>query len=410
MCDERKSLAPDNAFRPAPLRGMLPAMFKTLDRYLFLECLPTLVLSVVVCSFVLVMQRLLQLSDLVVAKGVPLVEVAHLLVLALPALLPLLLPVSLLLAVLLAMGRLSGDSEIVAMRACGLGLANNLRPILLLSVATLAFTAWTSLWAQPRSAHAFKQMLYQSVKNRIGLTTEAGVFTELAPGITLYAEALDAEDNQLRNLFLRLEKGVQGGVWILAGAGSIRDQKGHLQLDLADGEMHQYAGPEAPYRVLRFRKYQLQIPLPAPDWSQNERETPTLELWRQTYGHGTQPTLDGRLELQSRLALPFSCLVFGVLGATLGLHHSRGGRSRGVTLCLAVVLVYYALLTAGKTLGQREVLPAELAIWLPNLVLGSFSAYAFVRKNREAPLPLEEALGRLFGALRARLRRREVTP
>ncbi len=383
-------------------------MRRTLDRYLFTECLPTLALSVVVFTFVLLMHRLFKLSDLVVAKGVPLVEVARLLALALPALMPLLLPVSLLLAVLLAVGRMSADGEIVAMRAGGIGLADNLRPVLVLSVLTLLLTAWTSLWAQPQAARTFKELLYQSVKNRIGLTTETGVFTELAQGITVYAEELDADSNELRNLFLRVEKGIEGGVWILARTGAIRDAGGNLLLDLKDGEMHQRAGPDQAYRVLRFRRYELRIPLPAATWTVGEEETPTGELWRQAYGGAQGDPAEARLELHRRLALPFACLVFGVLGATLGLHHSRGGRSRGVSICLVVLLAYYALLTVGRSLGKNGALPPELAMWLPNLVLGALAAYAFVRKNREAPLPLEEQLGRCLGALRTKLRRGEA--
>ena len=83
------------------------------DGYLFFECLPTLGLSLAVFSFALLMQNMFKLADLVLAKGVPALEVGRLLLLTLPALMPLLLPVSLLLAVLLAMGRLSADSEIM---------------------------------------------------------------------------------------------------------------------------------------------------------------------------------------------------------------------------------------------------------------------------------------------------------
>ncbi|MDF1554373.1 MAG: LPS export ABC transporter permease LptF [Deferrisomatales bacterium] len=383
-------------------------MRRTLDRYLFTECLPTLALSVVVFAFVLLMHRLLKLSDLVVAKGVPLLEVARLLALALPSLMPLLLPVSLLLAVLLAMGRMSADGEIVAMRASGVGLAENLRPVLVLSTLTLLLTAGISLWAQPQASRTFNDLLYQSVKNRIGLTTETGVFTELAQGVTVYAEELDAGSNEWRNLFLCLEKGIEGGVWILARSGAIRDGGGKLLLDLKDGEMHQRAGPDQVYRVLRFRRYEMRVPLPTASWSMGVEETPTGELWPQAYGATDGDPVEARLELHRRLALPFACLVFGVLGACLGLHHSRGGRSHGVSMCLVVLLAYYALLTVGRSLGKSETLPPELAMWLPNLVLGALAAYAFVRKNREAPLPLEDQLGRWLAALRAKLRHREA--
>ena len=103
--------------------------------------------------------------------------------------------------------------------------------------------------------------------------------------------------------------------------------------------------------------------------------------------------------------MPASCLVFGLLGASLGVHHSRAGRGRAITVCLGVLLLYYSLLTTGKALGHRGAVPPELAMWLPNLVLAGLGLYAFARKNREAPLPFEEAAGRALERLRAAGRR-----
>lgn len=378
---------------------------RILNRYILTECLPTLGLSLAVFTFVLLMHRVIKLSDLVIAKGVPLGQVLGLLALALPALLPLLLPVSLLLAVLLAMGRLSGDSEIVAMRACGVGLRENLLPVMTLSAAVFGVTAAVSLWAQPLAARSFQTALYETVRSRISITTETRVFTEIASGVTVYAEGMDKDTGRLENLFLHLDRGHTQGVWILARVGKLRDEGGALGLELEDGEMHQQAGPDSPYHRLRFDRYGLRIPLPSPAWSPDEGEASTPDLMTQAYGPASSAR--ARLELHQRLALPVSCLVFGLLGATLGLHHSRAGRSRGVSLCLAVLLVYYVLFTVGRTLGKGGALPPELAMWLPNLLLGTLAVYAFVRKSREAPLPLEEAAGRWFGALRQALVREE---
>lgn len=387
---------------------MLLAVHRILDRYLVAECLPTLGLSLAVFTFVLLTHRLLKLSDLVVAKGVPVGEVAWVLVLGLPALVPLLLPVSLLLAVLLAVGRLSADSEIAAMRACGVGLAQNLRPVMALSTAVFAVTAAVSLWGQPAAARAFKQALYESVKNRIGVTTETGVFTEIARGVTVYAERIEPRTGALENLFVQLDQGDALGVWILARRGTLRDDGGALALDLQDGEMHQRSGPGKPYRRLTFDRYRLQVPLPATDWALDAEDRATGELAAAAWGPACDR--DARLELHRRLALPAACLVFGLLGAALGLHHARGGRSRGFALCLVVLLAYYALLTAGRALGKKGALPPELAMWMPDLVLGALGLYAFARKNREAPLPMEDAAARFAAALGRRLTRRGRAP
>ncbi len=365
-------------------------MGRVLNRYLVAECLPTLGLALGVFTFVLLMHRLLRLSDLVIAKGVPLGEVGWVLLLGLPALVPLLVPVSLLLAVLLAVGRLCADSEMVALRACGVGLADNLRPVLQLSAAVAAVTAAVSLWGQPLAAQAFKQALYDSVKNRLGLTTETGVFTEIARGVTAYAGRIDRRTGVLEDLFVSLAR-PEGGVWILARSGTLKDDGGALALDLQDGEMHHAVGAGRAYRRLSFARYRLRVPLAKDAWTTDLEELPTPAVARAAYG--PEASRDARLELHRRLAMPASCLVFGLLGTTLALHHGRSGKSRGVALGLAVLLAYYALLTVGKALGKSGVLPPEAAMWLANLALGTLGAYAYARKSREAPLPFEELLG-----------------
>lgn len=370
-------------------------MRAVLDRYILAECAPTLGLSLVVFTFVLLMQRLLKLSDLVVAKGVPLLVVLRLLGLALPAVLPLLLPVSLLLAVLLAMGRLSGDGEIVAMRACGVSLARNLRPVALLSAAVGVAAAVISVWLQPVANRSFEQAVYDAVRNRISATVQTGTFTELTGGVTLYAEGTDEASGGLTNLFLYLDRGATRGAWVLAREGNVRQAGGALELDLRNGEVHQYLGRGKPYRRLAFEAYRLRMPLPAAIGDEPETEGKATADLLAAIAAGTADRGE-RLEFHRRLAVPASCLVFGLLGASLGVHHSRAGRSRAVTVCLGVILLFYALLMGGRALalGGKGHLPPELASWLPDIVLGLLAAYAYARKSREAPLPLEEALGR----------------
>lgn len=385
-----------------------------LDRYLLAECTPPLGLSLAVLTFVLLMQRLLKLSDLVVAKGVPLLVVLRLLGLALPAVFPLLLPVSLLLAVLLAMGRLSADGEIVAMRASGVSLARNLRPVMVLSAAIMAAAAAFTLWLEPLSARSFEKEIYSAVRNRITATVQSGTFTELAGGVTLYAEGIDEPSGSLKNLFLYLDRGPTRGAWVLAREGTVREVEGALELNLRGGEVHQYPGRGRPYRRLSFEAYRLRLPiLTASSEAPSAEEYTSGNLLRRAVGR--QADVRERLELHRRLAVPVSCLIFGLLGACLGVHHTRAGRSRAITVGLGVILVYYVLLMGGRTmaLGGARHLPPEAASWLPDLVLGILAAFAYARKSREAPLPLEEALGRVLGKLRAALARRfgaEATP
>ncbi len=369
---------------------------KILDRYLLAQTVPAFGLTLGVLAFVMVMHRLFLLADLVVAQGVPLGVVFQVLALALPALLPLLIPVSLFVALLVTMGRMSLDHEVVAMRACGVGLAWNLRPVLVLSTALALITASVSLWIQPAAAAALKRAVYRAVQSRVGAMVQTGVFSEIAPGITAYAEAMGQDGRELRRLFVALDRGPLAGAWIVARSGTIEREGTQIVLDLQNGEIHQYTGPRAPYRRLRFRRYRLRLPVPLPRPSKNVEYVPTSALVPLARGGNR----DARYEFHRRLALPAGCWVFGILGACLGLHHSRFGRGRAFPLALGVLLLYYALLTAGKAMGRRTSLPPELAVWMPNAVLGVLALYAFAVKNHEAHLPFEEGLGSVVGRFR----------
>jgi len=89
------------------------------------------------------------------------------------------------------------------------------------------------------------------------------------------------------------------------------------------------------------------------------------------------------VERQRRLSIPFACLVFAALGIPLGIQPSRAVRSRGFSLSLALIFAYYLLLTLGESLGQRGILPAPVAMWLPNILLAALAVVFFVRAARE---------------------------
>ena len=137
-----------------------PLMPFILYRYLAREVLSAFLLGLVIFTGVLLMGRMLKLADMVVSKGVPLADVLLLIAYLLPNFAIITIPMSLLLAVLLAFSRLSGDSEIIAIKASGISLYRILPPVLRFSSCTYLMTALTALYALPKGSTAFKELLY----------------------------------------------------------------------------------------------------------------------------------------------------------------------------------------------------------------------------------------------------------
>src|SRR5258706_1679777 len=124
-----------------------------LDRYVIRELISPFLFGGALFTFFLVIDRIYQLTELVITKGVPFHLVVQLLVFMLPSFLAHTLPMALLVAVLLAGGRLAGDLEIIAFKAAGVSTLRLFRPVLAAALVIVAFTAGLTLGLQPMADH-----------------------------------------------------------------------------------------------------------------------------------------------------------------------------------------------------------------------------------------------------------------
>ena len=139
---------------------------RILDRYVAQELGPPFAISVGVLMFFLVIDRVYQLTDLVITKQVPVALVASLLMYLLPPLLSLTLPVALLLAVLVSCGRMTGDLEVAALTASGVSPVRLLRPFVVVGLVVTALSAWLTLVVNPLATGGFQQQLFEILQAR----------------------------------------------------------------------------------------------------------------------------------------------------------------------------------------------------------------------------------------------------
>jgi lipopolysaccharide export LptBFGC system permease protein LptF len=100
---------------------------------------------------------------------------------------------------------------------------------------------------------------------------------------------------------------------------------------------------------------------------------------------GTSVTAE-LVEYHRKFAIPFACVVFGLLALPLGVQPGRGVKSRGFTVSVGVIFLYYILLSVGQALAEQGRVPPAAGLWLPNVVLGFVGLVLFWRAGRELPL------------------------
>jgi lipopolysaccharide export system permease protein len=141
-------------------------MLKLIDRYLFKEMTPPFFIGLLIYSFVLLMNQLLQLSELFIARGVSFGVTMKLLLYLVPAILAFTVPMSVLMGVLAGLSRMSSDSEITALKTLGVRPLRMLRPLLVFAFAGWVLTSVMTLYLAPHFNFKWIQTLTESVLNR----------------------------------------------------------------------------------------------------------------------------------------------------------------------------------------------------------------------------------------------------
>jgi len=389
-------------------------MSKTLNRYLFREIAVPFLLGISAFTSVLLMGRLVQLADLVVAKGVPLTDILRMVLYLIPSFCLVTIPMAFLLALLLAFGRLSSDSEITAMKANGVSLYGLLPPVMLFALLAYLATAFVTIYALPWGNVSFKKLLFDIVETRVSLSIREKVFNDDFPGLVIYADRYDNQKHAMTGVLIHDERDPVEPSTIFAGSGIIvADPVAKiLRVDLKNGGIHKLSGKMG-YRLIEFQDYILSFNLSqsSKEMVKNELDLTFDELREGIRSPRTPPKLlwDMRLEFHRRFALPFACFVFALVGVPLGIQNQRSGKATGFSLSIGVILIYYIILSIGKTLGEKGLTHPAVSVWAPNLILLAVGAYLFRKTAAEKKIPLFEIIPAITGWARNKLNiRREL--
>lgn len=389
-------------------------MKKTLHWYIFREITVPFLLGFAVFTFVLLMGRFMNLAEMVVAKGVPLSDILRLLVYMLPSFSFVTIPMAFLLAVLLAFGRLSADNEITALKSGGISLYGILPPVI--GFAFLAYLATTviTVYALPWGNTAFKTLLYDAINLRVNISLKDGVFNDDLPGLVIFVSRYNEENHQFSGALIYDDRNSEEPATIFARSGMILadPEKKSLRLRLQDGGVHRLHGKSG-YQLMEFDSYDLNF-----SFNQTYKIVPTINELDMTFKElrgamkltGFDPSIirNLHLEFHRRLAFPFACFVFALIGVPLGLQNRRSGKSSGFSLCIVVLLLYYILLSVGKTLGQKAIVAPAFAMWMPNLIFIGIGIYLFKKTAAEERMAVFELPKRLLRRVRAKLPFRRI--
>jgi len=361
---------------------------KKIDKLILLGVVPPFLIALSVLTFVVFTQYFGRLSELLITKNASLSVTILLALTMLPGVLVFSLPLSYLIGLLIGFSGLSGENQIIALRACGVPTRSMLRPILALGSMVAVLTGIMSLVVLPQTT-----FMFNNIKNRISVraaTSQAQprVFNEDLPGFVFYVDDLSVDKQRWSKVFLvdtSDEKSprtllAREGAWFADAADS------RLQLQLIDGTIYE-VNPEDPSKdnVSVFAKTDIPIEinraaLTSADGAESMRdkkpaEQSTSDLWQGNSRASTEMQLEQKIELHRRLAVPFTILPFSLLGLALGINTRKGGRTYGFVLSLCLVLLFYTLFFNGIRMARIGTVSPWLGLWEANIILTLLGAF-----------------------------------
>ena len=383
-----------------------------LFRSLLREMVPTFILAAGVTTFLLLVNALFKLADLFISHSLSSRDALSFVLLGLPHVVVLTIPIGALFAVLMTAGRLSADSELIALHSCGVPLSRVARPLLAAGFALFVLDLVLTTVVMPPANRALGRLTLRVALSGAKASIEPRVFIEEFTGLVLYVDRIDRESGRWNGVLLFDQTATTDEVLVTADIGELSTdpRTGAAWLTLRDAVTHRLQ-PDRPDKYNTNINTLMQIRLEAPGSSTGLRKVGVRETdTRDLLARFTDPQLkaaerlDARVEVHKRIAIPGAALLFAFVGFPLGVRNRRGGRSFGLTMSALLVVVYYVLLSNGELLARSGSVPPALGIWLPNVAMALVGVVLLRRASRGlAPAPSLGLKSRLAG-LWARLR------
>lgn len=412
-----------------------------LARYVLGEHVGPFFFGLLVITFVLIIDFVPQVLDLVVGRDIPGYVVGRLFIYNLAWMLALSIPMAVLVATLMAFGRLSADNEILAVKSSGINLLRIVTPVLFAGALVGAGLVWFNNNVLPESNHHARVLMGDINRKRPTLKIKENVFIGDIPGYYLLVKWRDPKGNAIRDVTIYDQNSSRWPRTVTADHGTmdLTPDGGTLIMNLKDGEVHEFVGEGHEYRLTHFADQTVFLPgvsgsLPdsRSDYRTDREKSTAMMMediakWKENvaaYGveldsasraallEASRPEVRGRtasirtaetaagrlmgqiqsqrrlinsmmIEVHKKYSIPVACVVFVLIGAPLGVLARRGGIGIGMGMSLGLFILYWAFLIGGEELADRLIVNAFWAMWSANFLIGGVGIALLVSVIRE---------------------------
>ena len=440
-----------------------------LDRYILKNHIPPYLFSIIIITFVFVMDFIIRYLDMFIDKGVDFFVVLEFFVLSLGHMFALIIPMAVMPATLMAFGQFASENEVTAMKATGVSLYRMITPVVVASLVLGAGLVYYQNRILPESNHRLMGLMLDIGKMKPTLEIKENIFSEAIDGYTILVREKDDRTGRIKDIQIFRNKKGMVPTTIVADRGrmSFVESENVLRFELEDGEIHEMPDPAdiSTYRKTLFSNFTINMrdkdrrlersdrsyrgdremsagmmrdrireleaeiggytrdmhisaekemigtlskamaldaikvregdaPEPsAPRAERRAQREPKNPAEQQMYALETiMRRIIGleshisryEVEIHKKFSIPFSCIIFVLLGAPLAIRSGKKGMTMSISFSILFFLIYYVFLITGEKVADRRLLEPWLAMWLPNIVLFAAAAALLWSTVRES--------------------------
>jgi lipopolysaccharide export system permease protein len=350
-----------------------------IDRYILAEIIPSFFGGMFFFTFIFLMFQALRLTDLLIVHGASIFILMKIVFLMCVSFFPKSLPIAFLISILVGFGRLSADSELVALKASGVSLLRMSMPIVFMAIFVSALSIGLNFEWVPKSEFALKQTVLKVSNTKAVSAVKEGAFTSGFFDLLIFADKVDSKTNKLKKVFIFDEREANNPMAVVAEVGELiplrteSDLSTAAVLKLSQGGIHRSDTVTDTYQKINFGEYKIYLKneeggvdqVTKPEMITYDELIKTIQKTDLTTHHGREM----RAEYWRRFAMAFSPFIFAFLGIGFGATRTRTIKASAALVAFVILILYYvSLMLFSIASVPNTYLPPGLAMHMPNLI------------------------------------------
>lgn len=346
--------------------------------------LPFVVATVFFVSFLLTFE-LFKIANLIATQTVEFSFVMKLIWNMAITLIPMAIPLSIFFSLIFSLGKLSSDSEYIAMRSLGMTKFQILKPFLFIGISIGIANFFLVQEFVPLAHKDMRQKIIILSSESLVAGLKSGQFFTSLPNVTLFATHISDDSKHLKEVFISLKDGKSEKA-IFSKSGELLYDKNSktgiesLNLHLKDGNIVEMnKGKEEETKVL-FEDYI--FPITSKKFSYHFLTRETMMKYKELSkfledgfskaekkGYDERDFFNAKFEYWNRMLTPFVCLLFTFMGFVLGIKKTRGTNKNASAIAVLYLISYYVIYFSSISLARDQNVPMPLALSLSLIFL-----------------------------------------